>query len=65
VHLSVHAWVRVPDYIPMQGEINKAILATCRERGIVIPFPQHDVRLLDNALLRDAIEESRQLTQSA
>jgi small conductance mechanosensitive channel len=65
VDLSVAVWVRVSDYIPMQGEINKAILATCRERGIVIPFPQHDVRLLDSALLGDAIEESRRLAQSA
>lgn len=70
VHLSVEAWVRVRDYIPMQGEINRVILATCRERGIVIPLPQHDVRLLDNAVLRgelvrDAIEESRHLAQSA
>jgi small-conductance mechanosensitive channel len=28
------------------GEINKAIVETFRGRGIVIPFPQHEVRLI-------------------
>jgi small-conductance mechanosensitive channel len=31
------------------GEINRAILETFRARQIVIPFPQHEVRMLGGA----------------
>ena len=51
--------MRVPDYIPMQGEINKTILAIFRERGIVIPFPQHEVRLIGAAVPQEAAKEAR------
>ena len=46
VSVAVKPWVAVPDFIAATGEINKAILETFRGRGIVIPFPQHEVRLL-------------------
>jgi small conductance mechanosensitive channel len=66
VQLSVQICVAVSDYVSMQGEIYKAILAICRERGIVIPFPRHDVQLLgSSALLRDVQEESRLFAESA
>lgn len=65
VQLSVTVWVRVLDYIAVRGELNKVILEAFRAGGIVIPFPQHDVRLVGNALLNDALEESRRLAQSA
>jgi small conductance mechanosensitive channel len=48
VNIAVKPWVAVPDYVDASGEINKAILETFRGRGIVIPFPQHEVRLLGN-----------------
>jgi small conductance mechanosensitive channel len=65
VQISVRIWVHMPDFIVTRGEINKAILAMFRERGIVIPFPRQDVQLMNNALLQDVIEESRRLAHSA
>ncbi len=49
VTVGVYPWVRVPDFGPAGGEINKAILEAFRERGIAIPFPQREVRLLGKA----------------
>ena len=49
VSIGVRPWVQVPDYVAAAGEINRGILESLRERGIVIPFPQHEVRLIDNA----------------
>lgn len=49
VNIAVKPWVAVQDYGPAAGEINKSILEAFRERGIVIPFPQRDVRLLQDA----------------
>lgn len=49
IHIGVKPWVGVPDYGSAVGEINQAIVETFRGRGIVIPFPQREVRLLGNA----------------
>jgi len=49
VNIGVGPWVNVPDYVTALGELNKAIVETFRSRGIVIPFPQHEVRLLEKA----------------
>jgi small conductance mechanosensitive channel len=49
INLSVKPWVSVADYIPAKGEIHKAIVEIFRSRGIVIPFPQHEVRMLESA----------------
>jgi small conductance mechanosensitive channel len=49
VSVAVKPWVAVADFIAATGEINKAILETFRGRGIVIPFPQHEVRLIGQA----------------
>ncbi len=49
VNIGVNPWVSVPDYGAACGEINKTIVETFRGSGIVIPFPQHEVRLLGNA----------------
>ncbi len=49
VNIGVGPWVNVPDYVAALGELNKAIVETFRSRGIVIPFPQHEVRLLEKA----------------
>jgi small conductance mechanosensitive channel len=46
VVVAVRPWVSVVDYVVTAGEINQSILETFRSRGIVIPFPQHEVRLL-------------------
>ncbi len=49
VTIGVKPWVQVADFYEAIGEINKSILEALRGRGIVIPFPQREVRLLGNA----------------
>ena len=49
VNIAVKPWVGVPDYVAATGEINRALLEAFRERRIVIPFPQQEVRILANA----------------
>lgn len=44
--VAVKPWVAVTDFVAAAGEINQAIVESFRGRGIVIPFPQHEVRLL-------------------
>jgi len=39
VNLSIKPWVSVKDFGGLAGEINPALLATFRERGIEIPHP--------------------------
>jgi small conductance mechanosensitive channel len=46
ISIAVKPWTSVPDYIPAKSEINKAIVETFRSRNIVIPFSQHEVRIL-------------------
>jgi small conductance mechanosensitive channel len=49
VNIGVRPWVLVPDYIAASGEINGAILDSFRHRGIIMPFPQREVRFIGNA----------------
>jgi small conductance mechanosensitive channel len=49
INIAVKPWVAVQDYGPAGGEINKSILEAFREHGIVIPYPQREVRLLQDA----------------
>jgi len=49
VTIGAYPWVNVPDFGPAGGEINKAIVEAFRARGIVIPPPRRDVRLLGGA----------------
>lgn len=46
VTLRVSPWVSLADYVDATGELNRAILDTFRARGIAIPFPQREVRML-------------------
>lgn len=46
INIAVKPWVNVPDYGPAGGELKKTIVETFRSRNIVIPFPQHEVRML-------------------
>ncbi len=48
VNISVKPWVSVTDYAPAIGELNIRLLETFRTKGINIPFPQREVRLLGN-----------------
>jgi len=47
IDIDVKPWVNVPDYGPAAGEVNKAIVEEFRNRGIEMPFPQREVRLLN------------------
>jgi small conductance mechanosensitive channel len=46
VNIGIRPWVNVTDYRAAQGEINTAVLETFRSRGIAIPLPQREVRLV-------------------
>ena len=46
VNISVRPWVPVLDFGAASSEINQSILDTFRSRGIVIPYPRRDVRLV-------------------
>jgi small conductance mechanosensitive channel len=46
VNIAVRPWVLVEDQGSATGEINAAILTALRARGIGIPFPQREVRLI-------------------
>jgi small conductance mechanosensitive channel len=48
VCIAVKPWVAVADQGAATGEVNTALLAAFRARGIVIPFPQREVRLLND-----------------
>lgn len=47
VKIGVRPWVSVKDYVAASGELNRELLESLRNRGIVIPFPQHEVRLIE------------------
>ena len=48
IDIAIKPWTNVPDYPVAGGEIYKAILERFRERKIEMPFPQMEVRLLQN-----------------
>jgi small conductance mechanosensitive channel len=49
VNIAVRPWVHVQDFGPASGEITRAVLESLRERGVILPFPQHEVRLIGSA----------------
>ena len=49
INIAVRPWVNVPDYGPASAEVAKSIAEEFRARGISIPFPQREVRLLNPA----------------
>jgi small conductance mechanosensitive channel len=46
VQIAVKPWVAVADFGAAASEINQAVLATFRDAGIGIPFPQREVRMV-------------------
>jgi small conductance mechanosensitive channel len=49
VNIAIKPWVAVTDFGPAAGEVNQAVLETFRARGIAIPFPQREIRMLGAA----------------
>jgi len=48
ISLAVKPWTAVADYNPAQAEIYQAIVEQFRASKIEIPFPQREVRMLNN-----------------
>jgi small conductance mechanosensitive channel len=46
VQIAVKPWVAVADYGTVSGELNLSLVEQLRGRGIGIPFPQMEVRLI-------------------
>ncbi len=46
VQIEVRAWVGIADLGVVEGEIYLALVAELQRRGIAIPYPQREVRLL-------------------
>jgi small conductance mechanosensitive channel len=46
IEIAVRPWVNVPDFGAARGELNRAIVESFRNKSIVIPFPQREVRVL-------------------
>ena len=49
VQIAIHPWAPVADFCTTSGDITHAVLETFRERGITIPLPQREERLLGTA----------------
>jgi small conductance mechanosensitive channel len=49
INIAVKPWVSVQDFGPAGGEVNKSVLEAFRDHGIVIPYPQREVRVLQAA----------------
>ncbi|HMK14383.1 MAG TPA: mechanosensitive ion channel family protein [Burkholderiales bacterium] len=49
INIAVKPWVNVQDYGPAGAELKKTIVETFRSRKIVMPVPQHEVRMLGSA----------------
>jgi small conductance mechanosensitive channel len=51
VNIAIKPWVSVADFGPAIAEINQAILEQFGARAIQMPFPQQEVRLLNDNLV--------------
>ncbi len=49
VNIAVKPWTTVDNFAAAGAEVNQAILERFRRDGIVIPFPQREVRVLSSA----------------
>lgn len=49
VNIAVRPWVSVGDFGPARGEITRAIVETFRAGGIAIPYPQREIRLINQS----------------
>jgi small conductance mechanosensitive channel len=49
IQICMKPWVAVGDYAVIVGELNLAVVEELRRRGIGIPYPQREVRMLSAA----------------
>ncbi len=48
ITLNINPWVSVQDFEAATSEINQSVLNAFRTRGIIIPLPQREVRMLSD-----------------
>ena len=48
INLAIKPWTKAEDYGPASAEINQAIAESFRANKIEIPFPQREVRMVNN-----------------
>jgi small conductance mechanosensitive channel len=48
INISIQPWTKVTDFVAAQAELYQTLIERLRARNIDIPFPQHEVRLLNN-----------------
>jgi small conductance mechanosensitive channel len=48
--ISVSPWTSIKDYGAAQGELNQSIYQRLLDAKIVMPYPQHEIRILNDAL---------------
>jgi small conductance mechanosensitive channel len=56
VTISVKPWVAVDNYVPAIAEINQSILEQFRAKQIEIPFPQREVKLLNDRVAAPGLD---------
>ena len=49
IEISMKPWVAVTDYGAIAGELNLAVVEELRRRGIGIPYPRREIRMLNAA----------------
>src|SRR3954471_5747043 len=50
INIAVGPWVAVKDYGAAMGELNQSIYQRLIDAKIAIPFPQHEIRILNDAI---------------
>ena len=48
IQITIKPWVGINDYGAAEGELYLSLVPELRRRGIVLPFPQHEVHMLGN-----------------
>jgi small conductance mechanosensitive channel len=51
VTIAIRPWASLADFGPAGGEINRAILEQFHAKGIAIPFPIREIRVIDGGAL--------------
>jgi small conductance mechanosensitive channel len=50
INIAVRPWVAVKDFGPAMGELNQSIYQRLLDAKIAIPFPQHEIRILNETI---------------
>ncbi len=49
IRVAIKPWVAVGDFVAVVGELNVSVVEELQRRGVAIPLPQREVRLIDKA----------------